>query len=104
MDWRWRGWAGSELDLAGPGFEHRGLLVPLAGSFQPANAALAVAAAQALRDANPESVRAGAAAQALGDAPPEAARAGLAATRWPGRLEAVGQRPRVVLDGGHNPE
>jgi dihydrofolate synthase/folylpolyglutamate synthase len=87
MDWRWKGWAGSEIDLAGPGFEHRGLPVPLAGSFQPANAALAVAAAHA-----------------LGDATPEAVRTGLAATRWPGRLEAVGLRPRVVLDGGHNPE
>lgn len=87
MDWRWRGWAGSELDLAGPGFEHQGLAVPLVGSFQPVNAALAVAAAHALGDATSESVR-----------------AGLAATRWPGRLETLRERPRVVLDGGHNPE
>src|SRR2546421_3279735 len=43
IDWRWRGWEGSELDLAGPGFEHRGLRVPLLGSFQPAHAALAIA-------------------------------------------------------------
>jgi len=84
--WRWRGWDGSELDVRGPGFAHSALPVPLAGSFQPANAALAVAAAHA-----------------LGDAPPEAVRAGLAATRWPGRLEVVASSPRVVLDGGHNP-
>ena len=87
MGWRWKGWAGSEIDLVGPGFRHQRLPVPLVGSFQPANAALAVAAAHA-----------------LGDATPEAVREGLAATRWPGRLEVVGRQPRVVLDGGHNPE
>ena len=87
LQWRWRGWEGSEIDLRGPGFEHRGLRVPLAGSFQPANAALAVAAAHA-----------------LGDATSEAVRKGLAATRWPGRLEVVAGSPRVLLDGGHNPE
>jgi len=87
VDWRWRAWEGSELDVAGPGFEHRALRIPLLGSFQPANAALAVAAAHA-----------------LGDATPEAVRAGLAATRWPGRLEVVRDSPRVIVDGGHNPE
>jgi dihydrofolate synthase/folylpolyglutamate synthase len=38
---------------------------------------------------------------------PEAMRRGVAAARWPGRLEIVrrdaGGRPRVVLDGAHNP-
>ncbi|HEX6349769.1 MAG TPA: Mur ligase family protein [Candidatus Dormibacteraeota bacterium] len=87
MSWRWRGWEGSEVDLSGPGFQYQGLRVPLAGSFQPANAALAVAAADS-----------------LGDAEPAAVRAGLAATRWPGRLEVVARSPRVVLDGGHNPD
>jgi dihydrofolate synthase/folylpolyglutamate synthase len=87
IDWRWRGWEGSELDIAGPGFEHRDLRIPLLGSFQPANAALAVAAAQA-----------------LGDASPQAVRAGVAATRWPGRLEVIAESPRVIVDGGHNPE
>jgi dihydrofolate synthase / folylpolyglutamate synthase len=78
---RWRGWDGSEIDLAGPGFEHHGLRVPLLGSYQGANAALAVAAAHR-----------------LGEAP-----AGVEEARWPGRLEPVGREPVVLLDGGHNP-
>ncbi len=82
---RWRGWDGSDLSVWGPGFEHHGLRVPLPGTFQPANAALAVAAAHA-----------------LGDATPEAVRAGLAAARWPGRMERRGER--LLLDGAHNPD
>lgn len=80
---RWHGWDGSELDVSGPGFEHRGLRTRLVGSFQPANAALAVAAAHV-----------------LGDATPEAVRAGVASATWPGRLEMTGER--LVLDGAHN--
>ncbi len=81
----WLGWEGSRLHLRGPGFEHRDLRVGLMGTFQPANAALAVAAAHA-----------------LGDATPEAVRRGLATARWPGRLERVGRR--LLLDGAHNPD
>ena len=80
---RWRGWEGSELDVTGPGFSHRGLRTRLVGSFQPANAALAVAAAHA-----------------LGDATPEAVRRGVEEARWPARLERVGER--LLLDGAHN--
>jgi dihydrofolate synthase / folylpolyglutamate synthase len=80
------GWEGHILDVSGPGFEHRDLRLPLVGDYQPANAALAVAAAHHL----------GAGEDAF-------VRAGLAATRWPGRLQVIGERPRVVLDGGHNP-
>ena len=81
METRWRGWEGSEIDLQGPGFDYRNLRVPLLGSHQAANAALAVAAAYA-----------------LGQAPD-----GLAEARWPGRLELVADDPPVLLDGGHNP-
>ena len=81
LEARWRGWDGMEIDLRGPGFEHSGLRVPLLGSHQAANAALAVAAAHR-----------------LGEAPD-----GLASARWPGRLEPFGEHPRVLLDGGHNP-
>ncbi|OGD78772.1 MAG: hypothetical protein A2Y64_06810 [Candidatus Coatesbacteria bacterium RBG_13_66_14] len=28
---------------------------------------------------------------------------GLAGLRWPGRFEVVGEKPSVILDGGHNP-
>lgn len=79
------GWRGSELDVSGPGFDHRGLRVRLPGSFQAENAALAVAAAQAMGDATYESVA-----------------GGLASARWPGRLERLRGRPPVILDGGHN--
>src|SRR5947207_2547120 len=44
-----------------------------------------------------------AAAHQLDDLDEEAIREGLAATRWPGRLQVIARRPRVILDGGHNP-
>ncbi|HKW08571.1 MAG TPA: Mur ligase family protein [Candidatus Dormibacteraeota bacterium] len=80
------GWSGFELSVTGPGFDHRDLRLPLLGDYQPANAALAVAAAHLITDVSDEAVR-----------------AGLAATRWPGRLQVIGERPRVIVDGGHNP-
>ena len=40
-----QGWAGYVMSVAGPGFEHRDLRLPLVGDYQPANAALAVASA-----------------------------------------------------------
>jgi len=63
----------------------------LAGAHQRANAAAALAAIDALE-----------AAGALA-ASREARAAGLAAARNPGRLETLATRPRVVLDGAHNP-
>jgi dihydrofolate synthase/folylpolyglutamate synthase len=80
------GWNGHVMSVAGPGFEHVDLSLPLVGEYQPKNAALAVATAHLLGD--------------IGDEP---IRRGLAGTRWPGRLQVVGVNPRVVLDGGHNP-
>lgn len=80
------GWNGHRLSVRGPGFEHRDLELRLLGDFQPANAALAVAAAHLVDDVTDDEVR-----------------AGLSATRWPGRLQVVADRPRVILDGGHNP-
>jgi dihydrofolate synthase/folylpolyglutamate synthase len=82
---RWRGWSGSELEVSGPGFRCDGLRINLVGTFQPANAALAVAAAHALGDATPESVA-----------------RGLETASWPGRMERVGDR--LLLDGAHNPD
>jgi dihydrofolate synthase/folylpolyglutamate synthase len=83
----WLGWEGSELDVEVAGKRYTGLRVPLLGAHQAFNAALAVAAAEA-----------------AGDATPTAVRDGLAATVWPGRLELAGSRPRILLDGGHNPD
>jgi dihydrofolate synthase/folylpolyglutamate synthase len=84
---RSEGWDGHVISVTGPGFEHAGLSLPLVGEYQPANAALAVAAAEALGDATADSVR-----------------TGLATTIWPGRLQLIASKPRVVLDGGHNPK
>src|SRR5229473_1653602 len=81
-----RRWDGHLVSVAGPGFEHKRLAVPLVGDYQPANAALAVATAHALDDVSDDAVR-----------------QGLARTTWPGRLQVIDTRPRVILDGGHNP-
>ena len=81
-----RGWDGHSMDVTVEGREYSKLSLPLVGDYQPANAALAVAAAVALGDATDDSVR-----------------RGLAATIWPGRLQLIAHAPRVILDGGHNP-
>jgi dihydrofolate synthase/folylpolyglutamate synthase len=83
---RSRGWDGHILDVTGPGFEHIDVILPLVGDYQPANAALAVAAAHVLNEVTDDDVR-----------------KGLQSTRWPGRLQVIASRPRVILDGGHNP-
>jgi dihydrofolate synthase / folylpolyglutamate synthase len=80
------GWDGHTIAVSGPGFAHDRIHVPLVGDYQPANAALAIAAAHALDDISERAVH-----------------EGIASTRWPGRLQVVASRPRVVLDGGHNP-
>jgi dihydrofolate synthase/folylpolyglutamate synthase len=90
----WR--AGVDGGLADGGVFHGpggvvwdGLAIGLPGAVQRANAEVALAM---LALAAP--------ALALDVA---AVRRGLAAARWPGRLAVVGERPRVVLDGAHNP-
>jgi dihydrofolate synthase / folylpolyglutamate synthase len=80
------GWDGHLLTVTGPGFKHADLKLPLVGDYQPANAALAVAAAHVLNDVTDDQVR-----------------HGLQGTRWPGRLQVIATEPRVILDGGHNP-
>jgi len=81
-----RGWEGHVMSVTGPGFEHRDLFLPMVGDYQPANAALAVASAHLIDHVAGDHVR-----------------AGLASTVWPGRLQVIANRPRVILDGGHNP-
>lgn len=80
----------SGFDYRGPAWAWRGLACPLAGRHQLDNAGCAVALLEA------------AAGRGL-RIPPEAVVAGVAAPRWEGRLETVGARPRLVLDGAHNP-
>ena len=83
---RSRGWDGYSLDVSGPGFDHKELDIALLGDYQTDNAALAVACAHLIGYVADEDVR-----------------RGLASARWPGRLQLIAERPRVVLDGGHNP-
>jgi dihydrofolate synthase/folylpolyglutamate synthase len=65
--------------------------VPLPGRFQLRNARAAALAAQVL------------ASRGLRQITGDAVERGIAATRWPGRLERVQQRPDVYFDGTHNP-
>lgn len=82
------------LEVQATGTVVRGLLpgrcvrLTLPGAFQAANAAAAVAAVRALDAALPD----------------DAIVAGLERTRVPGRVEVIQERPRVILDGAHNPD
>lgn len=70
--------------------EMRDIYVPLAGTYQPRNAALAIETLRLL-------ARKG---WALND---EIIRDGIAEAKWPGRFEKLGEKPEFILDGAHNP-
>jgi dihydrofolate synthase/folylpolyglutamate synthase len=76
---------GQVISCAGPGWRLERATLALLGRYQPGNALLAVAAAQAL------------------GVPEAAIRAGLERTLWPGRFQVLPGRPTLVLDGAHNP-
>ena len=67
------------------------LFTPLLGAHQAANAGTAA-------------VTAIVASHRLPGITPAAVRRGLAAVSWPGRLQVIGQKPTVVLDGAHTAE
>jgi dihydrofolate synthase / folylpolyglutamate synthase len=77
--------AGQRFRCRGPGWTLDDLETAMLGTYQPANALLAVAAARHLGATEP------------------AIRKGLRRVRWPGRFEVLGQGPWLVLDGAHNP-
>ncbi|MGI6097307.1 MAG: bifunctional folylpolyglutamate synthase/dihydrofolate synthase [Dethiobacteria bacterium] len=84
--------------LKGQLFDYRGLFcsykelfIPLLGEHQFANAALAVAVSELLREQGFK-------------IPESSLRTGLKNTRWPGRLEIIKESPLVVIDGAHNIE
>ena len=83
-----------EQSLTGVCFDYGGredLFLPLAGTYQPKNAALAMETAEVLRR--------------RGFAVPESAiREGLRDVRWPGRFELLRHDPLFILDGSHNPQ
>ena len=70
--------------------DYPGLFVPLAGVYQPKNAALAVETVEILQKRG-WPVTAGHLYE------------GLAHVQWPGRFELLSRRPTVILDGAHNP-
>jgi dihydrofolate synthase / folylpolyglutamate synthase len=69
-------------------FEH--LPVPLPGEHQATNCGLALAAVDTLKSSG-------------FDVREDKLTAGLAATRIPGRMQLVWDRPRILVDGAHNP-
>ncbi len=83
-----------ERSLTGVTFDYgafEGLTLPLAGAYQPKNAALAIETALVLRTRGWH----------ISD---RDIRAGLAAVRWPGRFELLRRDPIFILDGSHNPQ
>ncbi len=78
------------LDYHGTHHRYQNLKLGLGGSFQPRNAATALAALEILE----------ATGFAAGD---REVRQGLQATKWPGRMHVLSSNPAVILDGAHNP-
>ncbi|MBD9242383.1 MAG: bifunctional folylpolyglutamate synthase/dihydrofolate synthase, partial [Ruminococcaceae bacterium] len=66
-----------------------GVRLPLIGSYQPRNAAVAITALRVLRGRG-------------WHIPEQAIRKGLETVQWPGRFELLRRAPAFVLDGSHN--
>lgn len=81
---------GETFRLTGRLREYDCLQVPLMGKHQVLNAVTAVAVAELLEE---KGFRVG----------ESRIREGLAAARCPGRLQLVSARPRILIDGAHNP-
>ena len=79
------------FDLTGPERRYEGLEIETMGEHQMINAAVAVAVIDLLREQGVSVSE-------------EVIRRGLKGTSWPGRMQVVGQRPTVVLDGAHTIE
>jgi dihydrofolate synthase/folylpolyglutamate synthase len=78
---------GRLVDFRSPGAEYPDVFLPLHGAHQADNAAIALAAAESF-------VGATLAFEVVADA--------FARVQSPGRLEIVGRRPLILLDGAHN--
>jgi dihydrofolate synthase/folylpolyglutamate synthase len=76
---------------SGPGLR-REIRLPHEAEYQVANAALAVAGIQYLRNSN--KVRASL----------HTVEKALSAMRWPGRTEMISRNPLILVDGAHNPD
>jgi dihydrofolate synthase / folylpolyglutamate synthase len=78
---------GRVVTLWTPGGRYEDILVPLHGAHQGRNASVALAAAEAFFG-NPLDA--------------DVVQEGLASVRVPGRLEVLGRRPLLLVDGAHN--
>ena len=87
------GWSGQQIEMRTPGAGYE-VNLPLVGTHQKGNLALAILAAEALVDLGLDRLTTAAIAQ------------GAASTRWPGRLEwiALPRAKPVLLDVAHNPD
>ena len=65
--------------------------LPLIGSYQPRNAAVAITVLRVLREKG-------------WNIPEKAIRQGLETVRWPGRFDVRRKDPLFIIDGGHNPQ
>ncbi len=80
--------AGRSLSLRTPGGRYDDVFIPLHGAHQGDNASIALAAVEAFL-------------QEPLDA--DVVRTGFARAHNPGRLEVMGRRPLILIDGAHNP-
>jgi dihydrofolate synthase / folylpolyglutamate synthase len=83
---------GQTVTVRCPGLALPKAALPLLGSFQATNAALAVAAAVRFLESTGIPIE------------PKAMRRGLRGVRWPGRLERVARAPDLYYDVAHTPE
>ena len=81
------------IDLEGVTFDfapYQNVFLPLVGTYQPKNAALAITALECLRTKGWQ----------ISD---DNIFTGLSKVKWPGRFEVLLRRPAFILDGAHNP-
>ncbi|MDE8702231.1 bifunctional folylpolyglutamate synthase/dihydrofolate synthase [Adlercreutzia equolifaciens] len=91
LEWGKRGDAAEFSELRCFSYQGEEFVTRLLGSYQPANAALALETVRVLVERG-------------WDIPAEAQFAGVAAAQWPGRFEVVASDPLTIIDGGHNPQ
>lgn len=77
------------------------LRTQMPGSYQTANAAVALEAVEQLRTMNGDSRANAGLRQCLTE---DVIRKGIEAAWWPGRFEIIGRKPLIIADGAHNPD
>ncbi|AHF07937.1 bifunctional folylpolyglutamate synthase/dihydrofolate synthase [Desulfitobacterium metallireducens] len=89
-DFRWSGELEQEFDLIGLHSNYPQIHLRLVGAHQIKNAATAVTVCEVLQSEYGVKIT------------HEAIYSGLEKTRWPGRLEVLSLKPKVLIDGAHN--